>query len=57
MGLASALEKIKDQNTNTKVNGAVAHLYFVNPLLPKNAESLFATHPPIEERIRRLREM
>jgi len=57
MGLASALEKIKGHNVDTKVNGAVSHLYFVNPLLPKNAESLFATHPPIEERIRRLREM
>lgn len=57
MGLASALEKIKDHNVDTKVNGAVSHLYFVNPLLPKNAESLFATHPPIDERIRRLREM
>jgi heat shock protein HtpX len=56
-GLASALEKIKNFNINEKVNGAVSHLYFVNPLLPKNAESLFATHPPIEERIRRLREM
>ena len=56
-GLASALEKIKNFNRNEKVNGAVSHLYFVNPLLPKNAESLFATHPPIEERIRRLREM
>jgi len=56
-GLASALEKIKNHNTNTKVNGAVSHLYFVNPLLPKNAESLFATHPPIDERIKRLREM
>jgi heat shock protein HtpX len=56
-GLASALEKIKQYNTNAQVNGAVAHLYFVNPLLPKNAESLFATHPPIDERIKRLREM
>jgi heat shock protein HtpX len=56
-GLASALEKIKNHNTDTKVNGAVSHLYFVNPLLPKNAESLFATHPPIDERIKRLREM
>jgi heat shock protein HtpX len=56
-GLASALEKIKNNNTDTKVNGAVSHLYFVNPLLPKNAESLFATHPPIDERIKRLREM
>jgi heat shock protein HtpX len=56
-GLASALEKIKNHNTNIKVNGAVSHLYFVNPFLPKNAESLFATHPPIDERIKRLREM
>jgi heat shock protein HtpX len=57
MGLASALEKIKDQNVNTKVNGAVSHLYFTNPLLFKNANSLFATHPPIDERIKRLKEM
>jgi len=56
-GLASALEKIKDQNTNTKVNGAVSHLYFTNPLLSKNADSWFATHPPIDERIKRLKEM
>jgi len=57
MGLASALEKIKDHNVNTKVNGAVSHLYFTNPLLFKNANSLFATHPPIDERIKRLKEM
>ena len=57
MGLASALEKIKDNNVNTKVNGAVSHLYFTNPLLFKNANSLFATHPPIDERIKRLKEM
>ena len=56
-GLASALEKIKMYNVNTQVNGAVSHLYFTNPFLPKNANSWFATHPPIEERIRRLREM
>ena len=57
MGLASALEKIKDHNVNTKVNGAVSHLYFTNPLLFKNANSLFATHPPIDERIKILKEM
>jgi heat shock protein HtpX len=56
-GLASALEKIKDTNVNEKVNGAVAHLYFTNPWLPKNASSWFSTHPPIDERIKRLREM
>lgn len=48
---------LRDHKTNEKVNYAVSHLYFVNSLLPKNAESLFATHPPIEERIKRLREM
>lgn len=56
-GLASALEKIKDHNTNTKVNGAVSHLYFTNPAIFKNADSWFATHPPIDERIKRLKEM
>lgn len=56
-GLASALEKIKDTNVNEKVNGAVAHLYFTNPWLSKNASSWFSTHPPIDERIKRLREM
>jgi heat shock protein HtpX len=57
MGLVSALEKIKDHNVNTKVNGAVSHLYFTNPLLFKNANSLFATHPPIDERIKILKDM
>ncbi len=57
MGLASALEKIKDYNVDTKVNGAVAHLYFTNPSIFKNANSWLATHPPIDERIKRLKEM
>ena len=57
IGLASALEKIKDHNVDTKVNGAVSHLYFANPFLSKNADSWFATHPPIDERIKRLKEM
>jgi Zn-dependent protease with chaperone function len=39
------------------VNEAVSHLYFVNPLLPKNAESTFTTHPPIGERIKKLGEI
>lgn len=56
-GLAKALEKIKNTNVNTKVNGAVSHMYFTNPLIRKNANSMFATHPPIDDRIKRLREM
>jgi Zn-dependent protease with chaperone function len=55
MGLASALKKIKDNNVNTKVNRAVLHLYFTNPLLFKNTNSLFVTHPLIDERIQILK--
>jgi len=62
-GLARALEKIAaDQEPLEVANKATAHLYIVNPL--KNFHSgvgwfagLFNTHPPIEERIRILREM
>lgn len=64
-GLARALEKIStDREPLEAANKATAHLYIVNPL--KGGEghggvgwfaSLFNTHPPIEERIKRLREM
>lgn len=54
-GLASALEKIQQQNSKMKVNKAVSHLYFSNPF--SNRTSLFSTHPPLEKRIERLRNM
>lgn len=56
-GLASALEKIKNNNMgNMKVSEAVSHLFFVDP--NKSAlDALYATHPPIDERIKRLRQM
>lgn len=62
-GLASALEKISaDTEPLEAANKATAHLYIANPL--KNNKGgvgwfagLFNTHPPIEERVRRLREM
>lgn len=54
-GLASALEKIQEENSNMKVNKAVSHLYFSNPLSGKR--NLFSTHPPVEKRIKRLRNM
>jgi len=59
-GLARALEKIaNDKNVLDQTSSATAHLYISNPL--KNSGRLFAnafsTHPPIEDRIKRLREM
>jgi heat shock protein HtpX len=59
-GLASALEKIAgDREVLEVANRATQHLYIVNPIKPfeKRASNLFSTHPPIEERVRRLREM
>ena len=56
-GLASALEKIASKNRGRmKVSEAVSHLFFVDPKI-SSLDSLFATHPPIKERIKRLRAM
>ena len=59
-GLASALEKIsKDTEPLEVANKATAHLYIVNPLLDHRGKlnDLFSTHPPTEERVKRLRAM
>jgi heat shock protein HtpX len=60
-GLASALEKIsKDPDPLVdKANKATAHLFISTPFRKKKQflTSLFATHPPIDERIKRLRGM
>ncbi len=59
-GLASALEKITADTEPLEVaNKATEHLYIVNPLIEHRSmlNNLFATHPPAEERIRRLRSM
>lgn len=56
-GLASALEKIKNANIPTKAaNDTTASLYFSNPF-PQKIGFLGATHPPIEDRVKRLRSM
>lgn len=56
-GLADALEKISKHNRgDMKVSEAVSHLFIADP--NRSAlDALYATHPPIEERIKRLREM
>ena len=59
-GLASALEKIAgDKEVLEVANRATQHLYIVNPIKPfeKRAKGLFSTHPPIEERVARIRAM
>ncbi len=56
-GLASALEKIRNHNRGEMdVSEAVSHLFIADP--NRSAlDVLYATHPPMDERIRRLREM
>src|SRR3989344_1485121 len=60
-GLADALEKIKNDHDVTvdTANKATAHLYIENPLREKKSfmAKLFSTHPPIDTRIKKLREM
>ena len=59
-GLASALEKLDQASKRLPMlnaNPATAHLFIVNPLSMGAIAKLFSTHPPIEERIRRLRSM
>jgi len=57
--LARALEKLElgSHARPLAVNPATAHLFVVNPLSGGGLSGLFSTHPPVEERIRRLREM
>ena len=59
-GLADALEKLNQATREyplPNANPATAHLFIVNPLSAGTIASWFSTHPPIEERVRRLRRM
>lgn len=57
-GLARALEKIQAGGSEIKrQNTSTAHLFIANPLKRKSFSALFSTHPPVEERIARLRTM
>ena len=57
--LASALQKLQRGVAvrPMDVNPSTAHMYIVNPLSGAGLAGLFSTHPPIEERVRRLEEM
>jgi len=57
--LASALLRLEQGATAMpmKVNQAAEPLYIVRPFSAKGLAGLFSTHPPIEERVRRLRQM
>jgi heat shock protein HtpX len=59
LGLASALTKLHRASRMLPMdaNPATAHLFIVNPLTGRGFMRLFATHPPIEDRIVRLRAM
>jgi len=58
-GLESALAKLASDNESLhSANGATQHLYIVNPLKKLGGgSSLFSTHPPIVDRINRLRQL
>lgn len=56
-GLASALEKISKGPPLSTAGNATAHLFIANPFKGKSFTHLFSTHPPVAERINRLRQM
>ncbi|PYO37294.1 MAG: zinc metalloprotease HtpX [Candidatus Rokuibacteriota bacterium] len=58
-GLAKALEKLEMASRMAPMDAtpATAHLFIVNPLRGEGLATLFSTHPPIQERIARLRAM
>src|SRR5947199_7535854 len=59
-GLMKALEKLQMANQQMPMadaTPATAHLFIVNPLSGETLMRLFSTHPPLEERIARLRAM
>ncbi len=60
VGLANALRRLDAASRREELacaSEATAHMYIVNPLAGGGLASLFSTHPPMEERIRRLMEM
>ncbi|MCX6346392.1 MAG: M48 family metallopeptidase, partial [Actinobacteria bacterium] len=59
-GLANALRKLNNFSQVESASSATSHMFIADPLTKKNKpvfSGLFSTHPPIEERIKRLDEM
>jgi heat shock protein HtpX len=56
LALASALRKISygAEKIPMQTNPATAHMFIINPLKGQSVANLFSTHPPVEERIKRL---
>jgi heat shock protein HtpX len=59
VALANALRKIAYgvEKMPMDAKPATAHMFIMNPLTGRNLMNLFSTHPPVEERIRRLEKM
>jgi heat shock protein HtpX len=59
LSLANALRKLERgvERVPMEANPATAHLFIVNPLTGGGLRHLFSTHPPVEERVRRLERM
>ncbi len=60
IGLANALRKLEtaaQRIPNAHAQPATAHMYIVNPLRGGGIAALFSTHPPVQERVRRLEAM
>ena len=59
LALASALQKMEQasQHRPLKVAEGASHLFIVNPLRGAKVAGMFSTHPPIEERVRRLQDI
>ena len=57
--LSNALSKLENWSKQLPMDGnrATSHMFIVNPFKGKSFSSLFSTHPPTEERIRRLNQM
>jgi heat shock protein HtpX len=62
MWLAAALDKLERgaqviDNPQAEDNPATAHMFIVNPLHARSIDGLFSTHPDMQNRIAKLREM